>query len=174
MPIPEKVKIVSELKEKINEAKSILLTDFTGLNVEEISELRSQLRKFSVEYRIVKNTLTKISVEELGKTEILSYLDGPTAIAFGLDEPLASAKIISEFAKKNDKPIIKAFIFDDQLFTGNQINELAKLPDREVLLAQLLGTINAPITNVVSSLHNLLQQMVYVLNAIKEKTEVEG
>ena len=76
--------------------------------------------------------------------------------------------------KKNDKPVIKAYLLDGQLFKGNQINELAKLPDREVLLAQLLGTISAPISNFVYSLQNLLQQMVIVLNAIKEKKEQQG
>ena len=116
--------------------------------------------------------MTKISVEQLGLTQILNYLDGPTAIAFGLDDPLAPTKIISEFAKKYNKPTIKAYLLDGQLFLGNQIDELAKLPDREVIIAQLLGTISAPISNLVSSLQNLLQQMVIVLNGIKEKKEL--
>jgi large subunit ribosomal protein L10 len=171
MPRAEKVNTVSELKEKISEAKSILLTDFTGLNVEEISELRNQLRKSSIEYRIVKNTLTRISVEELGMTEILDHLDGPTAIAFGLDDPIASAKIITEFAKKFEKPKIKAYFLDGQKFEGTQVGELANLPDKDVLRAQLVGTISAPLSNFVFLLKNLLQKTVLVLDAIKEKKE---
>jgi len=174
MPKPEKVKIVSELKEKIGEAKSLLLTDFTGLNVEEIGELRNQLRQFSVEYRVVKNTLAKISVEDLGITEILNFLDGPTAIAFSLDDPLVPAKVITEFAKKTNKPKMKAYYIDGQIYEGAQIEEISKLPNREVLYAQLVGTISAPISNFVYLLKNVLQQMVLVLNAIKEKKEQEG
>lgn len=171
MPTPEKQRIVSELKEKIAEAKSILLTDFTGLNVEQMSKLRNQLRQSSVEYRIIKNTLARISVEQLKMTKILNYLDGPTAIAFGLDDPLAPIKVISEFAKKNNKPIMKAYILDDQVYQDAQINELAKLPNKVTLLAQLMATVNAPMSNLVSSLQNLLQKVVIALNAIKEKKE---
>ena len=174
MPRPDKVKAVEELKGKFTEAKSVLLTDFTGLNVEEISELRNKLRESSVEYRIVKNTLTKLSVEELGMKEIADFFEGPTAIAFGMDDPVASAKIISEFAKKSNKPQVKAYYLDGQLFQGEQINQLAKLPDKKVLLAQLVGTISAPVSSFVFLLQNLLQQTVYVLNAIKEKKEQEG
>ena len=94
MPSPEKVKNVAELTDKISEAKSILLTDYTGLNVEEISDLRNLLRESAIEYRIVKNTLTRISVENLGLNQIIDYLQGPTAIAFGLKDPISSVKII--------------------------------------------------------------------------------
>lgn len=174
MPRPDKIQKVTELTEKISEAKSILLTDYKGLNVEKISDLRSQLREASVEYTIVKNTLTKISVESLGYKELLEFLDGPTAIAFGLDDPIAPAKIISEFAKKNDKPQIKAYFLDGQLYKGAEVTELAQLPSQEILLGQLVGTISAPLSSFVYLLNNLLQKTVYVLNAIKEKKEQEG
>ena len=171
MPRPDKIKVVSELKERFTEVKGILLTDFTGLNVEQISELRRQLRESSVEYKVVKNTLSKISVAELGMTAILDYLDGPTAIAFGLADPIAPAKIISEFAKKYDKPRVKAYFLDGHKFEGAQIDELAKLPDKNILRAQLVGMMGAPLSNFIFLLKNLLQQTVSVLNAIKEKQE---
>lgn len=171
MPKPEKVQKVEELVGKFGEAKSLLLTDYRGLNVEEISELRDQLRASSVEYRIVKNTLAKISAEQLDLGELKEFLDGPTAIAFGLDDPMASIKIINEFKKKKEKPTIKAYLLDGEIYGSSQVDELAKLPGKDVLLAQLLGTMNAPISNLVSSLNNLLQKMVYVLNAIKEQKE---
>ena len=174
MPSPEKVKNVAELTDKISEAKSILLTDYTGLNVEEISGLRNLLRESSVEYRIVKNTLTKISVENLGLNQIIDFLQGPTAIAFGLKDPISSVKIISEYYKKNNKPVIKACFFDGQLFESAQVEELAKLPGQEILRAKLLGTIGAPLSNFVFLMKNVLQQTVFVLNAIKEKKEQEG
>ncbi|MBD3289888.1 50S ribosomal protein L10 [candidate division KSB1 bacterium] len=174
MPRPDKEQKVTEITEKISEAKSILLTDYKGLDVEKISDLRSQLREASVEYKIVKNTLTKISVENLGYKELIEFLDGPTAIAFGLDDPIAPAKIISDFAKKNDRPQIKAYFLDGQLYKGKEVDELAKLPTQEVLLGQLVGTISAPLSNFVYLLNNLLQKTVFVLSAIKEKKEQEG
>lgn len=174
MPRPDKEQKVTEITEKISEAKSILLTDYKGLDVETISDLRSQLREASVEYKIVKNTLTKISVENLGYKELIEFLDGPTAIAFGLDDPIAPAKIIADFAKKNDRPQIKAYFLDGQLYKGKEVDELAKLPTQEVLLGQLVGTISAPLSNFVYLLNNLLQKTVFVLSAIKEKKEQEG
>jgi len=171
MPKPEKVKKVEELVEMFGEAKSLLLTDYRGLNVEEITELRSQLRGSSVEYRVIKNTLAKISTEKLELEELKEYLDGPTAIAIGLDDPLASIKIITEYRKKKEKPEIKAYLLEGQVYGKDQVEELAKLPGKEALLAQLLGTMNAPISNLVFALNNLLQQMVYVLNGIKEHKE---
>ena len=116
MPKPEKVKKVEELVEMFGEAKSLLLTDYRGLNVEEITELRSQLRGSSVEYRVIKNTLAKISTEKLELEELKEYLDGPTAIAIGLDDPLASIKIITEYRKKKEKPEIKAYLLEGQVY----------------------------------------------------------
>jgi len=169
MAKPEKVQFVSELADKINEAKSILLTDFTGLNVEEISELRTQLRQSSVEYKVVKNTLAKLSVEQVGLTQLLEYLQSPTAMAFGMDDPLAPAKVISEYMKKKDKPTIKAFVFNGDVYKSDQVKELAKLPSQDILVAQLLGVISAPLTNFVSLLQNILQNLVIALNEIKKK-----
>jgi len=174
MPKPEKEKIVTELTENISAAKSILLTDFAGLNVEEISALRNQLRESSVQYKVVKNTLTRIAVERLGISQITNYLDGPTAIAIGTADPFAPIKIISEFIKKNNKSAIKAFYFDGQLYKGAEVDELAKLPGKEVLLAKLVGTIGAPLSNFVFVLKNVLQQLVTVVNEIKEKKEKAG
>lgn len=171
MPTTEKTKTVTELTEKINKAKGILLTDFRGLNVTEISQLRQQLRQHDIEYRVVKNTLAKISVKQLGLTQIMDYFEGPTAIAISLDDPLAPAKIISEYLKKNNKPAIKACLLQGQVYTGDDLLELTKLPDKNVLIAQLLGTINSPISNFVYALQNILQKMVLVLNSIKEKKE---
>ncbi len=171
MPKPEKVQKVEELKKKIGEANSVLLTDYKGLKVEEISELRNKLRESAVEYTVVKNTLAKISSEQLGLDQIAHYFDGPTAIALGKGDPLASIKIINEYFKKKEKPKIKAYLLDGQVYVGSQIIELANLPGKEILLAQLLGTISSPISNFVFSLQNLLQKMVFVLNAIKEKKE---
>ncbi len=171
MARPEKEQIVAELADKIKDAKSLLLTDFTGLNVEEISDLRNQLREAEVEYRIVKNTLARLSLEQLGLTQLLEYFEGPVAVALSKNDPIAPAKVISEFAKKIEKPKLKAYYLDGDIFKGEQINELAKLPSQEVLMGQLVGTIAAPLSGFVTALQNLLQQMVVVLNEIKKQKE---
>jgi large subunit ribosomal protein L10 len=171
MPTPVKEKAIAELHEKIGKAKSLLLTDFSGMNVEQMHELRTQLRKSSIEYKVVKNSLARISVEQLGMQEVVNFLDGPTAIALGMDDPLAPAKIITEYVKKNAKLKIKAYILEGKAYEGEQIEKIAKLPPREVLIAQLLGTMSAPISNVIFSLQNLLQKTVYVINEIKAKKE---
>jgi len=174
MPKPEKIEAVEKLTAKLKEAKSVLLTDFKGLNVEEISNLRAKLRESSVEYKVVKNTLAKITVENLGIEEISRYFEGTVAIALGEDDPIAPIKVIKEFNKKTDKPSLKAYYLDGQVFTGEEINQLANLPSKDMLIAQVVGTIGAPISNLVYSLNNLLQKTVFVINAIKEKKEQEG
>ncbi|MBN2009564.1 50S ribosomal protein L10 [candidate division KSB1 bacterium] len=171
MARPDKEQIVADLTERLKVAKSLLLTDFTGLNVEEISALRTQLREAEVEYTIVKNTLARLSVEQLGISQLLKHLQGPTAIALGLNDPIAPAKVITEFSKKKDKPTLKAYYLDGDVYEGSQIDDLAKLPGREVLLGQVVGTIAAPLTGFVTALQNLLQQLVVALNEIKKLKE---
>jgi large subunit ribosomal protein L10 len=171
MAKPEKEKIVSELASKINNAKSLLLTDYKGLNVEEISDLRSKFRESSVEYHIVKNTLVKLSLEQLGIKQLVEFLEGPTAIAFGSDDPIAPAKVVTSFLKDKEKPTMKAYYLDGEVYKGKEIDEISKLPSQEVLLTQLVGTINAPLTGLVSVLNNFLQQLVVVLNEIKNQKE---
>jgi large subunit ribosomal protein L10 len=171
MARPDKELTVAELTEKLKEAKSLLLTDFTGLNVEEISLLRTQLRAADVEYTVVKNTLARLSVEQLGITKLVEHLHGPTAIALGMKDPVASAKVITEFSRKREKPKLKAYYIDGDVFAGSQIDELAKLPSREVLYGQVVGTIAAPLTGFVTSLQNFLQQLVVALNEIKKQKE---
>ncbi len=171
MAKPEKEQIVAELADKLKEAKSLLLTDFTGLNVEEISELRTQLREAEVEYHIVKNTLARLSVEQLGLTQLLEHITGPIAIAMSHNDPIAPAKVITEFSKKIDKPTLKAYFLDGDVYQGEQIKELAKLPSHEALMGQLVGTIASPLSGFVTALNNLLQQIVIVLNEIKNQKE---
>ena len=171
MPNPQKVEIVEELSKKISEAKSVFLTDFTGLNVQEISELRRSLKGASVEYQVVKNTLARLSVKSAGYDDLLEFLDGPTALAFGTDDPAAPARIMKEFRKSNEKLKFKACLFDGVLLGVDRIDEIANLPTKEVLLARLLGSLNSPLTNLVCSLNGILTQLVTVIDAVKKQTE---
>lgn len=166
----EKADSVDAITKKFHAAKSIFLTDYSGLTVEAITDLRRKMRKSKVEYLVVKNTLARISARNAGCEAIVKHLDGPTAVALGMDDPVAPAKIIADFVKGDrEKPKIKACLLDGQLYEGAQAIDLAKLPTRGELIAQLLGSMNAPLTGMVQVLSGVLRNFVYALNAVAEK-----
>lgn len=174
MPTAEKIAKVEELSQKLKEASGVYLTDFTGLNVEEMNELRKTLRQASVQYQVVKNTLARLSVQAAGCEELLEYLDGPTAMAFGVDDPAAPARLLKEFQKKNDKLKFKACLLDGVLIGAEGIDEIANLPTKDVLLVQLVTALNHPIQSLVSSLHAVLANFVTVLDEVRKKKESEA
>lgn len=171
MPTPQKEAIVAEVTEKLNEAKSIFLTDFKGLNVDEINDLRRAFTGASVHYRVVKNTLARLSVKEAGCDELLDYLEGPTAFAFGMDDPAAPARVIKKFTKESDKISVKVGLVDGVLIDSTRVNEIASLPSKDQLLGQLSGVLNAPLSNLVLSLNAILSKLVFALNAVKENKD---
>ena len=168
---PEKEQVVAEIADKLTSSSSVYLADYKGLDVEEISNLRALLRESSIEFKVVKNTLARISVNQVGFEDLVKYLDGPTAMAFCLADPIIGAKILSDFQKKNDKLDLKACIFDGQIYDKARIKEIAKLPGKEQILAQTLGTISGPLRNMVGVLHGLLSATVNVLTQIKKQKE---
>jgi len=172
--LEEKKQIVQEIKEKVEKSQGIVLVDYRGLTVEEVTQLRRNYRKAGVEYKVYKNTLMRFAFKELGLEDFNEYLEGPNAIAFGYDDPVQPAKITSEFAKNHEKLEIKAGIVDGKIVGIEEIKELANLPSREVLIAQVLGGFNAPITGLVNVLQGTIRSLVYALNAIKEKQEAQG
>jgi len=168
---PEKENAVAMIAEKLSDSTGVYLADYKGLDVEEINDLRNQLREASVEFKVVKNTLARISVNNVGFEELLKYLDGPTAMAFCLADPIIGAKILSEFQKKNDKLDLKACIFEGQVYDQDRIKEIAQLPGKEQILAQTVGTIAGPLRNMVNVIHALLSATVNVLDQIKKQKE---
>lgn len=164
-----KEQIVNEIKEKLENAVSLVLVDYRGLNVEEVTELRKKSREAGVEYKVYKNTLMTRALKELGIEGLESYLEGPNAIAFGYDDPVTPAKIISEFAKGHEKLEIKAGMVEKKLLSLEEVKALADLPSKEVLVAQVLGGLNAPITGFVNVLQANIRNLVYALDAIREK-----
>lgn len=171
MARPEKEKKVAEIADKISSAEGIFLADYKGLTVEEISNLRGKLREASIEFKVVKNTLAKRSVDQLGMDELVQYLTGPTAMAFCMTDPITGAKILSEFQKQNEKLALKACVFDEQIYDKNYIDQIAKLPSTEQIQAQTVGIISAPLRNLVGVLTNVLSSMVTVLSEIKKQRE---
>jgi len=151
---------VAEIKEKLAKAQGVVLSQYQGLNVEEDTELRKKLREAGVEYKVYKNTLVILAARELGIEGIVKHLQGSISIAFGYEEPTVAARILNEFAKTHKKLELKAGIIQGEIFDGAQVKELASIPPRDVLIAKLLGSFKAPLSN-----------LAYLLNSIKEQKE---
>ena len=163
--------VVENIKEKMQKSKSVMLLDYRGLTVEEVSNLRNEFRAAGVEYKVLKNTMLQRAAESLGIEGTEELFKGPTAVAFGYDDAAVPAKILVDFIKKTKKTEIKGGFLDSKVVDINQIKYLANLPAKEVLIAKLLGTLNAPVTNFVSVLNGLPRALVVALNAIKEQKE---
>ena len=176
-PVSEaKIAVVAELKEHLTSAKGAVLTSYRGLTVAQDTELRKSLRAAGVNYHVVKNTLPAIAAKDAGLDDLVPYLNGTTALAFSTEDAIAPAKVISEFIKKNkleDKDVLveKAGIVDGKVIGADDVKALANLPSREVLLAKLLGSMKAPISNTVGVLSGVIRNAVYVLDAVREQKE---
>jgi large subunit ribosomal protein L10 len=166
-----KVQNVDEIKEKINKAQSVVLVDYRGLNVAQLTELRSKYREAGVDYKVYKNTMMRFAFKDSGFEDFNEYLKGPSAVAFGFDDPVQAAKITAEFAKENEQLEIKAGIVDGKIIDVDGVKYLASLPPKEVLIAQVLGGINAPIQGFANVLQGTIRSLATVLNAIAEKQE---
>lgn len=166
-----KEQVLSEIVEKLGKAQSVVLIDYRGLNVAEVTELRNQCRAAGIEYRVFKNTLVTKAAQQLNIEGLDPYLNGPSAFAFSETDAVAPAKVMSDFLKKAKKGQIKAGIVDGVVVDAAGVATLSELPPKEVLVAKLLGTLNAPIANFVGVLSALPRGLVVALNAIKEKKE---
>lgn len=164
-----KAQIVEEIKEKISSSQSMVLVDYRGLNVAQLTELRKRYRDAGVDYKVYKNTMMRFAFKELGLEEFNEFLKGPSAVAFGINDPVSAAKISTEFAKINDKLEIKAGIVDGKVINAEGVKNLAELPPREVLIAQVLGGFNAPIQGFANVLQGTIRGLAIALNAIAEK-----
>lgn len=166
-----KAKVVAELAEKLASAKAAYLADFRGINVEQANTLRGELLKAGVEYRVVKNTLLKLAIKGTASECLDEHLNGPTAVTIVQDDPVAPAKVLSEFAKKVEKFDLKCGMLEGKLLSIDDIKALADLPSREVLLAKMLGSLNAPVSNFVGVLAAVNRSLVQVLAAIRDQKE---
>ncbi len=167
--IEVKKQIVSDLAGKMEKAKGIVFYDYRGLTVAEVTELRTKFRAAGVEYRVIKNSMIKRAADSLALSGLDEHLNGPTAVAFGYNDPVAPAKVLVEFVKKVKKTEIKSGVLDGKVISIAAINSLAELPSREQLLAQLAGTLNAPIAGFARTLSGIISKLGYALNAVKEQ-----
>ncbi|MEF3303377.1 50S ribosomal protein L10 [Paenibacillus sp. GYB003] len=145
--LQEKQQVVAEVAAKLRESASTIVADYRGLNVAQVTELRKRLREAGVDFQVLKNTLVRRATAEAELTDLDSVLTGPTAVAFSKDDAVAAAKVLSEFAKKNDALKVKGGVVEGRVVDMNQIKALAELPSREGLLSMLLSVLQAPIRN---------------------------
>jgi len=165
-PKTEKVEAVQAFYDRVQHAKSVVVTGYSGLTVEEVTQLRAQLFHAKVEYLVVKNNLARIALNKFNITVLDDLLVGPTAIALAMEDAVAPARVLSKFAKDHDKLSLKGGWLDGRLITDKDIKALANLPSREVLLAKMLGSMQSPVTGIVRVLAGPVNKLVYALDAV--------
>lgn len=166
----EKEQVIAEVTETVSRATGMYFTDFTGLTVQQATELRSELRKSGIEYRVVKNTLIKKALEQIsGYDKVYDKLVGPTGVAFAFEDAVVPAKIIDKFMAKHQKLSVKAAVLDKQVYDGAKIAELAKLPSKKDILAAILGSVEAPLAGVPSVVNAVMRDLVSVIDEIGKK-----
>jgi len=171
MARPEKVSEVEVLKERLRRARAVVLTDFRGLTVGEINQLRGKLREAGVEYKVVKNRLMLIAAREAGIQGLEAYLEGPTAAAFGYSDPVVPAKIIQDFIRQMRKLEAKGGVMERRAVTAQEVRLLADLPPRGVLLALVAGGMRAPLYGLANVLAGVPRSLVYVLDRIRQQRQ---
>lgn len=171
MARPEKVAVVEDIQERLSKAQGAVLTDYRGLTVSEVTELRKQLREAGVDFKVLKNTLSIRAVQNLEMNDLVPFLTGPTAFAFGYSDPVTPAKILSDFAKKNKALEIKGGIVEGTIVGPEEVSELAELPNRDELIAMVLRGMQAPVTGMVNVLQGNIRNVIYALEAIREQKE---
>ena len=173
MPKPEKIATVDEIKEKLDSAKIAILTEFQGLNVAEMTELRKLFRESDVEYKVYKNTLTRIAADQLG-IDLSEYLKGTTALAFCRDDLVAPAKIVKDFGRTHGDFKVKVGILDKKVIASSEIESLAVLPPREVLLATVLNRMQSPLSGLMNVLQGTLRNFIFGLKNLAEQKGADG
>ena len=179
--MPSKAKLqsnketVKAISADLKASQGTVLVDYRGINVSQDTELRVALRKAGVQYKVVKNTMTRFAVKDLGLEGLIDSLVGPTAMATCATDPVAPAKVMSEYAKKFDRLNIKAGIVGDNIIDVAGVLALAELPPKEVIVSKMLGMMNVPISGLVNVLNANIRGLAVVLSAVADKRrEQEG
>ena len=167
MPSEKNQDELAQLTEKLDKAKAVYFTDFLGLDVSSITELRSEFFKASIEFKVAKNTLLKLAAENINLEGLDDFLVGSTAIAISYDEPTAPAKVLKKFTEDHDKPEVKAILFDGEVLDGSEYLKFATLPTKDELLTKLVLMLNSPITILARTLTASMTNFVNGLNNLK-------
>lgn len=167
-----KQQVVTEMHDKLSRAKAVFLADFRGMSVEKATTLRNDLRNAEVEYKVVKNTLLELASADTDAAALVPHLKGPTAVAMTYTDPVAAAKVLAKYAKDQQAAFkLKAGVLSGKVISVPEIQALSELPSREVLIAKMLGSMNAPATNFVGVLAAVPGSFVRALDAIRQKKE---
>ncbi len=172
--LEQKKQIVSDLADKMQKAVAGVMVDYRGLTVEEDTKLRNELRKAGVEYSVVKNTLTRFASNQIGYTEFDEVLNGPTALAMSYTDVVAPAKVLVEFAKKNENLEIKAGFVEGKAVSLDEINTLAATPSFEVLISKMMGSMQSPISGLARLLSTIVDGGVELADLAAGKTAEEA
>jgi large subunit ribosomal protein L10 len=168
----EKIKLTAELAETLGASDVLYLTDFTGLNVKEITELRRRFREAGHRFIVVKNRLALRAIEQLDMPDLTEYLRGPTGFIVGTDDPVSPAKLLRDFAKENeDRPTLKVGVVENRVVFADEVMTLASLPSREELLAGIVGSLMAPVSGIVGVLDGLLRDIASMVVEVAKKQE---
>ncbi len=171
MRLQDKKAIVEELQEKFRQSRIVIVTDYKGLNVEKMNALRRKLREENIEYRVVKNTLLVRAAQDTNVAALEPHFTGPSAIAMSFEDPVAPAKVLTDFAKENEKLEIKVGLLRGKILEMDDIKALSSLPSREVLLSQLLSAMNGVPGGFVRTLAAVPQGLLNALVAIKDQKD---
>jgi len=166
-----KEKMKEEIAEAFKQAELVVVTDYRGLNVETINDLRGRLRNEQCSFRVTKNTMNRLACREAGFEQLEDFFEGPTAIACANEDPVAAAKVFREFTKENETLVIKGGMLSGQFVNPERIKELGEIPSREVLLSKVVGGFQAPISGLVGTLQGTLSQLVYAVDAVRRQKE---
>jgi large subunit ribosomal protein L10 len=166
----EKSEIISEIKELFESSSAVYLTDYHGINVEDISSLRTQFRNEGVRYKVYKNTLVKRALDEIGKYDkIADHLTGMVGFAFTTTNPIAPAKIINKYFGDKEKLSLKACYVEGEYFDGSQLKTLATLPTKKELIAGIMGSLNSPVSGIVGTINAVMRNLVSVVEQISKR-----
>lgn len=168
---PAKTSIVDEIKTWLDSSPYLIVTDYEGMTVDQFTELRQRLSAARAELHVVKNTFLKRALSDAGMPDLEEALKGQTAVVYGEEDISAAAKALKTFGSEFEKPEIRAAILDQSVLTADQVKAIAELPSREVLLAKLLGLINAPATKLATLVNTPATQLAQVIKANSEKGE---
>ncbi|MCY0879389.1 MAG: 50S ribosomal protein L10 [Firmicutes bacterium] len=174
MPTAQKAAIIEETREALERSQGTVLADYRGLTVQQMNQLRERLSQGGVTLRVVKNTLIKRAADQVGIEGLEPYLTGPTVLAYSAEDPVAAAKLLSQAIREFRKMEIKAGILGKKAIDASGVKELAELPSKEVLLGKVVGTLNAPIQQLVWVLNAPLTNLARVLDQIRQQREGEG
>ena len=169
MARPEKVQIVEKMTREFQEAGSVFVTDYAGLKVADVTELRRKLREEGVRLRVVKNTLLRRAANEAGLVDLMPFFKGPTAVAFGPEDAIPAARILNEFATRLELPKIRTFRVENRRHEAADLKVLASLPSREVLLSQVVAAVEGPIAGFVGTLDAIIRELIGTVDALAEK-----